>query len=292
MGKISLKFKRSESFYIRDGWLEKAINEINLMENEKENIFTKTRGIDILGIGSNMVKGLKHWLQSAEIINKECLLSDFGNCLVKYDPYLESTFSLFLIHYFIAKNVELNPVFNAIFNIQKKCFTKDEIVIYIKEYLEIIQNNEEYKKEEIKKKYIEDDLIVFIHSYYNDGIIENPEDNFICPLSSLRLLTRKENEYRLLRPAYSKLSCLIIYFALYMKYEKKPFIIEDAMKEDNSPFKIFNLDKNMFFQYLEELKRLNLLIINKTAGLNTIELKKDLSLNMLFDMYFGGDKNV
>ena len=35
----SLKFKKNESFYIRDGWIEKALNAIN--ENPEINIFSK-----------------------------------------------------------------------------------------------------------------------------------------------------------------------------------------------------------------------------------------------------------
>ena len=50
----SLKFKKNESFYIRDGWIEKALNAIN--ENPEINIFSKNNGMKVLGIGSNMVK--------------------------------------------------------------------------------------------------------------------------------------------------------------------------------------------------------------------------------------------
>ena len=58
---MALKLKRSESFYIREGWIEKAINTIKEADH---NIFTKNEGVRYLGIGSNMVKGLKYWLKA------------------------------------------------------------------------------------------------------------------------------------------------------------------------------------------------------------------------------------
>ena len=62
-----LKFKRNESFYIRDGWFQKAIHSIH---NSQENVFSGTRGVDELGIGSNMVKGLKYWLTASGILQR------------------------------------------------------------------------------------------------------------------------------------------------------------------------------------------------------------------------------
>lgn len=53
----NIKFKKNESFYIRDGWFDKALNTI--AENQENNIFAKNNGIRMLGIGANMVKGLR-----------------------------------------------------------------------------------------------------------------------------------------------------------------------------------------------------------------------------------------
>ena len=90
-------FKRNESFYIRDGWFGKAIQTIS---ETSTNIFYKNDGIIYLGIGANMVKGLKYWLTAADIIEgKDNHLSLFGKLIYTYDPYLDSQFTWFLIHY-------------------------------------------------------------------------------------------------------------------------------------------------------------------------------------------------
>ena len=63
----TLKFKKNESFYIRDGWFEKAINTIDA--DKEINVFAKNNGTSMLGIGSNMVKGLRYWLQASKLIS-------------------------------------------------------------------------------------------------------------------------------------------------------------------------------------------------------------------------------
>ena len=89
INKETLKFKKNESFYIRDGWMEKAINTIK--NNEGTNIFAKNDGINYLGIGSNMVKGLKYWLQASRIIESSAnktILSNFVGSLHVTGPSL------------------------------------------------------------------------------------------------------------------------------------------------------------------------------------------------------------
>jgi hypothetical protein len=276
------KFKKNESFYIRDGWFEKAINSINELDI---NIFYKNEGMKILGIGSNMIKSLKYWLFASNIIKqvgKKIELSEFGSLILKYDKYLEKNFTWFLIHYFLVRNVFECPIFCGIFNFDMKQFTKNEAV---DEFVFSFDN----QGVPYKKEYIEDDLNVFIKSYYNDNITDNPEDNYLCPLSGLKLIEKKNEKFVKVRPAYSSLSYLLVYYILQELYDNKPFVIEDSMYENNSPVAVFNLDKNMYLQYLDEMKKNGLVTINKTAGLNTVYFEAKLSLSEIFDKYFGGE---
>ena len=274
----NLKFKRNESFYIRDGWFQKAIHSIS---NSKENIFSGTKGVDELGIGSNMVKGLKYWLIASKIIEAtqtKSELSELGKLLLLYDPYLETSFSWFLIHYNLVLNYTDAPIFNLVFNLRLNRFEKNELGKVLIEML---------NEQEIKEAYVLDDLNVFIKTYTIEDKNGDPEDNYICPLSSLNLIEKKQKDLYLMKhPHYSDLSFLIVYYALNEKY-KKQFNIEDALHDKNSPVFIFNLDKNMFLQYLDEMKKNDLVTINKTAGLNTVYLNKKMNLANLFERRFG-----
>ena len=278
---LNLKFKKNESFYLRDGWLEKAINFI--YENKQINIFSKNNGISILGIGSNMVKSLKYWLQASNVINStntKTELSYFGELLYKYDRYLEDNFSLFIIHYNLVKNMQECPLFYGLFNIDLKSFTKSDYVSVISSYFQSLEIN-------VKKEYIDDDTSVLLKSYINDCKGDNPEDNYVCPLSYLRLLEKKGDKYVKTKPVYQTLSYLIVYMCLLELYQGESFNIEDSIDEINSPIKIFNLDKNMYLQYLEEMKKNQLITINKTAGLNTVYFEEKLTLEDIFKRYYG-----
>lgn len=276
----NLKFKRNESFYIRDGWFQKAIHSIH---DSQENVFSGTRGVDELGIGSNMVKGLKYWLVSSNVMESSSSKSEltlFGKLLLKYDPYLESSFSWFMVHYYLVNNYVDAPIFNAVFNLRLSKFEKNELGNALIEQFKD-------QGEDIKEAYVIDDLNVFLKTYTVEDKDGDPEDNYICPLSSLNLIERKQKDsYYMKHPHYSELSYLIVYFALANVY-KKQFNIEDALYEKNSPVNLFNLDKNMFLQYLDEMRKNNLITINKTAGLNTVYLNVKMSIQNLFERRFG-----
>lgn len=276
------KFKRSESFYIRDGWFQKAIHAIH---DSHENVFSGTKGVDALGIGSNMVKGLKYWLLTSGVLKPSSTkseLTEFGRLLFECDPYLETTFSWFLIHYNILSRPDDAPIFDLVFNdLRAAKFEKQDMENMLIDRLKEVVGD-------LKEEYVKDDLGVFLKSYTVEDKDGDPEDNYICPLSALGLLEKKgKDSYVMRRPRYGQLSYLIVYFVLKEKYGKQ-FNIEDALHEKGSPVPIFNLDKNMFLQYLDEMRKGGLVTINKTAGLNTVYLEREMSLAELFTARFGG----
>lgn len=279
---MTIKLKKNETFYIREGWFEKAINAIE--EDRSRNIFFKNDGIEILGIGSNMVKGLKYWLKAANIIDPvNNSLTDFGELIYQYDRYLDKPFSWFFIHYFLCRNYEECPVNNLFFNSDMKSFNKQNLLDYMIDAL---------AGEDINTRYLESDIGTFIKSYVNEETIFNPEDNYICPLSSLKLIKKERGEYRRIRPYYQNLDYLIVYYALQDLYGERPFDIEESMEAQNSPMGIFNLDKYMYSQYLDEMRKNGLITINKTAGLNTVYPEKHITLREIFELKLGGKQYV
>lgn len=275
---MTLKLKRSESFYIREGWFEKAINTID--KNPDKNIFRKNDGVTKLGIGSNMVKGLKYWLEASRVIeDKDNHLTDyFGKVLLQNDPYLDRKFSWFLIHYNLVANRNDCPIFNYVFNADINTFSKSDIS-------EVIYEKFEEEDPIIKKKSIDSDLTTFIKSYVTEEVITNPEDNYACPLASLKLIKKEKNRYHLTKPQYNSLSPLAVYYSLIQLYpDINHFDIGTSMELENSPKKVFNLDKNMYVQYLDDLQRLGLTTVNKTAGLNAVYFERRCTLSELYQM--------
>lgn len=282
---IKLKLKRHESFSIREGWLAKGIKNVK----EYGNVFALQNATDIFGIGTNMVKSLKYWMTATKLIeekNREIMLSDFGSIINEYDPYLEDIFSWWLIHINIITNIDDAYVYNLFFNkCNIKTFTKRELY----EKLYALLTNE---KLTFNENILQDEVNMIIKTYTIDEKIDNPENNFICPLSELNLLKKVDRDtYEKNRPEIRNLPFWVVYYIICLLLDDRDNIsIDELLKEENSPAKLLNMDKNLINEYLDEMKKNDLIIINRTAGLNMVYLKKKLSLNEIAEEYFKGDR--
>ena len=58
---MAMKFRAHDTFFIRKGWLSKGMKSVSA----KNDIFVAKdeNPMDVLGLGSNMVKALRYWLQ-------------------------------------------------------------------------------------------------------------------------------------------------------------------------------------------------------------------------------------
>lgn len=282
---IKLKLKRHESFSIREGWLAKGIKNVK----EYGNVFALQNATDILGIGTNMVKSLKYWMTATKLIeekNREIMLSDFGSIINEYDPYLEDIFSWWLIHINMITNIDDAYIYNLFFNkCNIKTFTKRELY----EKLYALLTNE---KLTFNENILQDEVNMIIKTYTIDEKIDNPENNFICPLSELNLLKKVDRDtYEKNRPEIRNLPFWVVYYIICLLLDDRDNIsIDELLKEENSPAKLLNMDKNLINEYLDEMKKNDLIIINRTAGLNMVYLKKKLSLNEIAKEYFKGDR--
>lgn len=276
----NLRLKRNETFSIREGWLEKGINII--IDNPK--CFSKDAGPLSFGLGSNMCKSLRYWLEACTIATfsqNGASLTDFGKFLLAYDQYLEKNVSWWLIHLYLSTNVIDAPVINAYFNMDAKKVDKDYIFRNIKdrftrEYSDTINDNS-----------LDSDISVLLKSYYASKIT-NPEDNMNCPLARLGLMEIDDNHnYIKTSPNYSSLDFRAVYFSILNCLElntvhNQTFNIEDLIHMQNNPCYVFNLSKAALFVYLDEMKKAGLVTVVKTAGLNTVTIEKVADWSDLF----------
>ena len=276
-----LRLKRHETFSIRDGWLQKGINIIS----ESPECFKKDSGPKYFGLGANMCKSLKYWLVATDIAKFLSIaeLTTFGNLLKRYDPYLQDQFSWFMIHAKLAMNFVDAPVINQLFNVSYSKFDKESFTYYLCDYFKANDMNISSNSS------LESDINIALRSYC---IMDesNPENNMSCPLGRLGLLRMDgKRNYTKQQPTYSSLSYLAVYYVMStcMKL-KEDFNLEDLLKKENNPLKVFNISKSTLFLYLDEMKNYGIINLVKTAGLNTIHINKPLDLNGIFEQYYEG----
>lgn len=273
------QFKLSQSFYLRDGWLDKAFREIET-SSESGSIFSKSDGPVRLGLGTNMVIALRYWMDAANLLSFEKklhpTLSPLGELLSETDPYLESKGSWEIIHANLVGNICKAPLFYFCFNVlpahssfSKNSFATDFMTWYKKAF-----------KEEVAENLVKDDFSVLTRSYC---LVQNddPEDNLLCPLSSIGLLREEKGEFFVkTAPSLDDLDPWIFYYLLLTTAKSKEDSFDYFWSLDLGPAKLFNLDRDEFMEMLGRLKTLGLISIVRTAGLNVVKLEaSDFSID-------------
>lgn len=278
MGQIN--YKKSQSFVLRDGWIQKAL--IEMQKTPDENVFSKRDGVIRLGIGTNMVSSLKYWLDSAGITKqdkkKNAKLSELGRLIVKNDRYLESMLPWHIIHLNLIENKCEAPLFYYLFNEMgpNEAFTKDS---FCEDYI----RNFDAKA---NPQYVSDDFSVLIRTYLSSERLD-PEDNMDSPLSRLKLLksTGKGQYRKTAIPTEAIIPSVIYYQILNLAGKGDSVAFEDLVASRSGPCKAFNLDRSTLMSVIASLANQGFLSIAKTAGLNTIYLPQNRSTDLLKDLF-------
>lgn len=284
-----MKIRGHETFSIRKGWLHKGVKNIS---NEPR-LFTRKdiNPCDLLGIGTNMVKALRYWMNAVGIMKEEqdgsqkkYLLTELGEIIDQNDKYYEEDGTKWAVHYRLATNREQATAWYWFFNVFKlNSFDKDIFVKELGEYLA-----EEYKQEDgYSDKVLADEFDCIIRTYCAKEKDINPEDVNICPLTELHLIEhRGGKDYKKYTPDRDTIPPLIIFGAICELNENEEILISDLMEKPLNIAKIFNLDRTTCFYYLDKLQKMGLLSLSRTAGLDVIRLKNKYSFNEALTKYY------
>lgn len=291
-----MKFKAHETFSIRKGWLNKGIKYIktkpDLFVSKEEN------PMDILGIGSNMVKSLRYWMQATGLANEPNsgrrvqTLTDIGNIIYQKDPYLEEIGSLWLIHYNLACNENLATSWYVFFNeFNQTEFTMNDFYTKVRKYASMID-----LASVPAERAIDDDFKCLINTYVSRNKLHNgkinPEDNLESPLAELDLVDvvaihRNERVFRKNTPNINNIP-LLIFLAVIISNSgaKKEIRISSLQKDKCSVGKIFNLDTITLFELLYRLESMGYIKVIRTAGLDIIRLEENMSILDCINEYY------
>lgn len=294
LNNIKIRIKGHESFYIREGWLRKGTKAIKDNEYILSNI---SDSVDELGVGSNMAKSIRYWLQAVGLTEeirgdnskrKQIPTEDFGDIILERDPYFEDLGTLFLLHYKLVTNKEIATSWNLFFNkISATEFTKEMMLERLKQ--EIFKIDPTLK---VSEKSLVDDCNCIIKTYFTEkNDLKDPEDNMVCPFSELGLLDKRQTKVKediicKLTPNKRSLNKFIVLYVILDNLNgKKSVSIKDLMEDENNIGKVFNLDKNAINEYMDILEGKGEIKITRAAGLNTIYPTELVATNILKKYY-------
>lgn len=288
-----MKFRAHDTFYIRKGWLSKGMRNVI---NAPDVFVSRTNNpMDVLGIGANMVKALRYWMVAVGL-TKEAVTGQrvqtptpIGTIINENDPYFEETGTLWLLHYMLVRDNEATKTEATawwyFFNEFKTTeFTRDDFLLQISKFL---RNSDEGEK---PVRTIEDDFNCIINTYVSrmksNPEKVKPESNIDCPLGELGLIdivgTEKgggrQKIYRKSAPKKDMLHPLILLAVLIdQAHGEKEIRISSIQNENGNAGKAFNLDIISLTSLLYKIELLGYIKVNRTAGLDVINILTDWS---------------
>ena len=287
-----MKFRGHESFFIRKGWLHKGIKNVLLdpaLFVNKEQLPT-----DILGLGNNMVKSLRYWLQVVGLTTEPKTgkrlqtVTDLGSLMYKHDPYFEEAGTLWLLHYNLARKIEDATSWYFFFNeFQMQEFKKEDFCLALKKYASI--NSES----EIADSSFESDFDCLMNTYISRAKSNpekvHPENNIDCPLGELNLVDikdKKDKIYTKVIPPKSSIHPLIALAVIVDNANNQEIKIQSLLKDKNNIGKLFNLDMISLLELLNKIERLGHISVVRTAGLDVVRVKTEWTFLDCVEHYY------
>ena len=293
---MGMKFRAHDTFFIRKGWLSKGMRNV-LANNDVFVTKDKSRNpMDVLGIGSNMVKALRYWLQAVGLTEEPKSgvryqkLTEFGELVYQNDPYMEETGTLWLLQYQLGRNKEEATSWYFFFNEFKMTeFTRDDFIDSIQKYISM-------EEEQAAIRSLTDDFSCIINTYVprskSNPDRVSPENNIDCPLGELGLidiLSRdgKQLLYKKSTPNPSQINPWIALAVIYDQAEDSTEIkLNSLLTAPCNIGRVFNLDSISMLEILHQAEKTGLVKIVRTAGLDYVKLDPNHTFKECVTAYY------
>jgi len=292
-----MKFRAHETFFIRKGWLSKGMRNVA----QDPTVFMGAHGnpMDILGIGANMVKSLRYWMQAVGLTVEPAAgrriqtLTPLGQIISANDRYVEEMGTLWLLHYKLASNKNDATAWYFFFNEFKLTeFTRDDFIVHIHNYLRMAN-------EEVSERALEEDYNCIVSTYVprmkSNPEKAQPESNIDCPLGELGLIditSKKDKKYKKCVPMKESIAPLILLAVIIDQAgganEVKISTIQGAACNAG---KVFNLDIITLTNLLYKIELSGYIKVDRTAGLDVVKILTDMSFEECVAEYYHAINN-
>lgn len=273
-----------ESFPFRDGWLKKGVDAI-----ARDPLFFKRKDALVsLGVGANMVCAIRHWCLAAELVSEEgeeganrLAVTPLGHSLIAdggWDPYLEDTASLWLLHWKISSNERRALMWHLVFTAYPEIeFSKSVILAFIRRNLERMQIS---TTDGVLQRELDCCLRTYLPARRKSGrSLMSAEESVDCPLLDLEVLrlTLSEGIYRFDSGPKPSLPVPVIGYALLDFWKSRAayrntLTVDECLYQQGSPGQAFKLDEASLIDALGELESLTCgkIRVQETAGLKQV----------------------
>lgn len=267
---VLMRFSGHESFPWRYSWLPKAFRV--LTTEGPTSLKDDDDAMRLLGLGKNMVKSLRFWLQATGIADPTTdggfAITPFGHAVLgQHDPYLEDRRSLWLIHWKLATNPVPIFAWHYLLNRwQHPDLTRSEVVRAFRR--EAARDNRRLSDATLMQHFD-----VFVHTYVPTRSAKGAvlEDNLDSPLVELDLLQqvgersseesgKREPLYAFRREVKPDITPQLFVWCLaelaeHREVPGQTLSFRDITVEAGSPGQVFKLPEDDLFERLQSIER-------------------------------------
>ena len=291
---MAMKFRAHDTFFIRKGWLSKGMKYVH----SKPDVFVAKdeNPMDVLGIGANMVKALRYWLQAVGLTEEPNsgkrvqTFTPLGQSVFTNDRYIEELGTLYLLHYRLLSNKSDATAWYYFFNeFTMSEFSRDDFVEFLQRRIRM-----EDSDAAVAIRSLNDDFSCIINTYlprYKTSPNRvAPESNIDCPFGELGLidiLSKEKKTYRKAIPVASTISPWVaLAIIVDQAGESKEISLNELLTAPCNIGKTLNLDAISMLDVLYQIERIGKIKINRTAGLDVIHILEGLTFQDCVDAYY------
>ncbi len=281
------RFKGHESFVPREGWITKALIEVDSLNGEST--FKENYGADRLGVGPNMAKAIRYWIESAGLVKMasgKASLTKLGKIILKNDAYLEDIFTLWIIHLNLVMNKEKVTAWFLFFSkFEMESFTSEELK-NVMSYL--VQANYGSESKVPSNNSVIADCEAILQMYAKERNIDvNPEEKKKSPFLPLKLIRSEGGKYRKIQPQKNQLDKLVVWYGIVKSINDVNSVsLDDLVSKAGMIGKSLNMKRVMLSEYIDLIAESGKITVNKTAGLDMVYVEKKQSLEQILEEYY------
>ncbi len=283
MSKIKSSFSGHDKFDCKIDWITKGL-EAYKEDNSIFSLSNMGSTITKLGLGSNMVKSLHHWMRVLALIDENSL-TFLGDTILKYDTYLEDIDTLWILHWNLVKNMEKSTLYYLFFNrFYPHKFSKRELLDNVSLWLD-------EQKRKFSNTTINSDIDVFIRMYNNS----HTESYSMSLLSELNIITQiSQGNYSLninsVAPISDEVFLYILcdYIEIQHGLEATSISIDDIGRGKLSIQKSLCMSEHTLYSKINKLKKLtdNKFSYSETAGIRQIYIREMINKSSILDKIY------
>lgn len=283
--KLKPTFGGHEKFVFRQGWLKKGVDVVS----KNPVIFADDQALVTLGVGKNMVRSIRHWCLATGLIDemsdgsrmRSLTVSTLGERLFAesgWDPYLEDTGTIWLLHWQLATNHHRSLIWHLLFSrFYEAEFTKRQFNAFVAKQLEamgIVTTPGTIERE------IDCCLQTYVPANQRRASVIT-EESLDCPLVELDLIrySQEDNMYSFNTGPKPSLPTAVfgyglIHFLGVIAQNRRTVHMDECIYHEGSPGQIFRLDENSVVEHLEEMEAQTdgAIRIQESAGLPQVYL--------------------